>query len=279
MKQKIKTALITGSEGFIGKNIKLELLNDGFNIFEINEEVFNQLNWKDYLLDFLNTNNPEIIFHIGACSDTLEKDVNYMMILNFEFTKILVDWSSKNNTKLIYSSSAANYGTNGNYPSNLYGWSKYVAEQYVISNNGIGLRYFNVYGPKEEHKGKMSSVAYQSYVKFINGEECKLFPKKPTRDFVYVKDIISANIYAYSNYDRLNRNYYDVGSGESRPFEDVLDNMGIPYSYHDENLIPDGYQFYTCSDKNKWMPGWNPEYTIEKGIYDYKEYLELSIYK
>jgi ADP-L-glycero-D-manno-heptose 6-epimerase len=271
--------LLTGSKGFIGQNLKIELIKQGFDVFEINEDIFISKEWKADLLLTLIRNKPKAIFHVGACSDTLEKDVNYMMVLNFEFTKILVDWSLQNDSKLIYSSSAASYGENNLHPSNLYGWSKYVAEQYVISNNGIGLRYFNVYGPKEEHKGKMASVAYQSYIKNTNGEECKLFPKKPTRDFVYVKDIISANIYAFLNYDNLNKKYYDVGSGESRSFEDVLDNMKITYTYQDEKMIPEGYQFFTCSDKNKWMEGWNPEYNLEKGIEDYKNNLELSMYK
>ena len=271
--------LLTGSKGFIGQNLKIELIKKGFDVSEINEDIFDSNGWKVELLLQLIRIKPEVIFHVGACSDTLEKDVNYMMVLNFEFTKVLTDWSKENNSKLIYSSSAANYGENNNYPSNLYGWSKYVAEQYVISNNGIGLRYFNVYGPKEEHKGKMASLAYQSYVKNMNGEECKLFPKKPTRDFVYVKDIVSANMFAFLNYNELNKKYYDVGSGEYRSFEDVLDNLDIPYTYHDEKMIPEGYQFFTCSDKNKWMEGWNPEYNLEKGIEDYKNYLELSMYK
>lgn len=271
--------LLTGSKGFIGQNLKIELENLGFEILEINEDIFKDIDWKKKTIETLQKTQPNAIFHVGACSNTLEKDVNYMMVLNFEFTKCLVDWTLSNNVKLIYSSSAASYGENNNYPSNLYGWSKYVAEQYVISNNGIGLRYFNVYGPKEEHKDKMASVAYQMYVKNLNGVECKLFPKKPTRDFVYIKDIISANIYAFNNYYTLNKNYYDVGSGESRSFEDVLDNMGISYSYHNEKMIPEGYQFFTCSDKDKWMTGWKPKYNLEKGAKEYKNYLELSINK
>jgi ADP-L-glycero-D-manno-heptose 6-epimerase len=279
MEQNLRKVLLTGSKGFIGQNIKIELIKQGFDVSEINEDIFLSKGWKVGLLNQLIRIKPEVIFHVGACSDTLEKDVNYMMVLNFEFTKLLVDWSLQNDSKLIYSSSAASYGENNLHPSNLYGWSKYVAEQYVISNNGIGLRYFNVYGPKEEHKGKMASLAYQSYVKNMNGEECKLFPKKPTRDFVYVKDIISANMFAFNNYFNLNKKYYDVGSGESRSFEDVLDNLNIPYTYHDEKMIPQGYQFFTCSDKDKWMTEWKPEYNLEKGLKDYKNYLELSINK
>jgi len=115
--------------------------------------------------------------------NTLETNVEYMMTRNYESTKIMMDWCIENNKPMIYSSSAANYGTNGKYPANLYGWSKYVAEGYVISNGGIGLRYFNVYGPGEEDKGKMASVAYQMFVKHNKGEDILLFPKKSKKRF------------------------------------------------------------------------------------------------
>ena len=276
----MKTILVTGSKGFIGKNLIRELKNKSESIIiEINEDIFESENWDSELLKILIDNKPDVIYHIGACSNTLEQDVNYMMKLNFEFTKVLVDWSLENNSKIIYSSSAANYGQNEKYPSNLYGWSKYVAEQYVISNNGIGLRYFNVYGPGEENKDKMSSVAYQSFISKHEGKTWNLFPNKPTRDFVYVRDVVSANFYAEKNYRKLNKNWYEVGSGESRTFEDVLENMDIVYNYHEEKMIPNGYQFYTCSKKEKWMSGWEPEYNLERGIKEYKDYLLLSMNK
>lgn len=274
----MKTILITGSKGFIGKNLLRELKKESSIIIEVNEDIFENDDWDKDLSILLLDNQPDVIYHVGACSDTLEQNVNYMMKLNFEFTKILVDWTKENNSKLIYSSSAANYGQNEKYPSNLYGWSKYVAEQYVISNNGVALRYFNVYGPGEENKGKMSSVAYQSFKGKEEGKTWKLFPGKPTRDFVYVEDVVSANIYATENYQKLNKNWYEVGSGESRSFEDVLDNMSVFYYYHDESVIPKGYQFYTCSKKGKWMTDWKPKYNLERGIAEYKNYL-LSINK
>ena len=196
----MRKALLTGSKGFVGKNLKEELIEKKFSITEINEDIFQSEKWSQEVKELLEEVQPHVIFHVGACSDTLETRVNYMMVLNFEFTKILTDWAKRNGSKMIYSSSAASYGTNNSHPSNLYGWSKSVAEQYVVSNDGIGLRYFNVYGPKEEHKGPMASVAYQTFIKHKKGIECKLFPKNPTRDFVYVKDVVSANIYAFDNF-------------------------------------------------------------------------------
>jgi ADP-L-glycero-D-manno-heptose 6-epimerase len=264
----MKRAIVTGSNGFIGKNLMNEIKND-FEILEINEDIFLNEDWTNILLNKINKFSPDVIFHIGACSDTLEQDVNYMMTRNYESTKIMSDYCYVYNCKMIYSSSAANYGTNNLYPSNLYGWSKYVAEKHVIQNGGVALRYFNVYGPHEDHKGKMSSVAYQMVTKQKEGQEIKLFPLKPTRDFVYVKDVISANLHAFKKYVGCSSNYYEVGSGESRTFEDVLEILGIEYTYHDENKIPIGYQFFTKSNKEKWMNGWEPKFNLELGLKDY----------
>ena len=261
--------LITGTEGFIGRNLKKELSNNTIFTLEESDLVGD---WKSKLIDIF-SNSLDGVFHVGACSDTLEQRVNYMMLLNYEVTKFITDLCNKHSVPLIYSSSAANYGTNEQYPSNLYGWSKYVGEGYVVSNNGIGLRYFNVYGPGEEDKGRMSSVAYQMFLKDKNNEDIKLFPKKPKRDFVYVKDIVKANIFALDNYDTLSGKWYEVGSGEANPFETILETMGLSFSYHDESVIPKGYQFYTCSSNLKWMSGWSPQFKLVEGIKDYMKYL------
>lgn len=264
----MKNILITGTNGFIGNNLSYEL-SDRFTINEINEDIFDSGNWINNLKEKLEDFSPTAIFHVGACSDTLETDVNFMMIRNFEFTKILSEYCFDKNVPLIYSSSAANYGTNNEYPSNLYGWSKYVAEQFVLQNGGVALRYFNVYGPGESHKGRMASVAHQMMERVKDGEDIKLFPGNPQRDFIYIKDVVSANVFAYENFDDLQYNYYDVGFGEARSFEDVLDILGIPYTYHEEKDIPKGYQFFTECDKTKWIPGWEPKYNLEGGLEDY----------
>lgn len=263
----MKRIIITGSQGFIGSNLKKEL-SPKYEIIEINEDIFEDLKWREEVSKYFWL-DVEAVFHIGACSNTLEQDVNYIMLVNYEFTKHLTDLCISKNVPIIYSSSAANYGTNGEYPSNLYGWSKYTAEDYVVSNGGIALRYFNVYGPGEENKGSMASVAYQMTSSYREGKEIKLFPKNPRRDFVYVKDIVSANIHAFEDYDILKGRYYEVGSGEARPFEDVLNILKIPFTYHPKESIPKGYQFFTQSDKRRWMPGWNSEWNLERGLSDY----------
>lgn len=268
----MEKAIITGSKGFIAKNLLREI--DGkYDILFIDEDIFDKQNWNEVLRSLIQKFNPNVVFHIGACSDTSETDVNYMMTRNYEFTRILSDYCLEYNCKMIYSSSAANYGINNLYPSNLYGWSKYVAEQYVIKNGGIALRYFNVYGPLEDHKGKMASVAYQMLEKQKSGQEIKLFPLKPQRDFVYVKDVVNANLFAEKWYNDYSGKWYEVGSGESRTFEDVLDILKIDYTYYDEKDIPKGYQFKTKSDSEKWMYGWKPKYNLELGLTDYLKHI------
>ena len=267
--------LVTGHLGFIGGALSDFLETEKDFIVEKLEldEFFDQgKNSIDDLENLLDLMDPDVIFHVGACSDTLEKDVNYMMILNYESTKVICDWAKRKERRVIYSSSAASYGTNDKFPANIYGWSKYAGEGYVVSNGGIALRYFNVYGPGEEHKGRMSSVAYQMHLKKEKGEEIKLFPGEPKRDFVYIKDIISANMYAFENFESLKCKWYDVGYSEARTFEDVLSCMGISdFTYSEISEIPEGYQFYTRS--KMLMPGWKPKYPIENGLEEYIRYL------
>ena len=265
--------LVTGSNGFIGRNLSKHLGKLGFTVKLLDSDYFNELDWQNSLLGLLNNFHPKVIFHVGACSNTLEHNVQFMMEQNYQSTKLISDWCKDEKRNLIFSSSAANYGINGKYPSNLYGWSKYVAEDYVRKSGGIALRYFNVYGPGEENKGAMSSFLYQAYVNRNHGEKVLLFPGGPTRDFIYIKDVVGANLYAMENFLDLAGAYYDVATGCSRLFEDVLNLAGIEFAYSDESKIPAGYQFYTCGDTKKWMSGWKPDYSLEEGVADYLTYL------
>ena len=256
-------AFITGHEGFIGKN----LITQFDNYFGVTEGYT-----KEEIIDKLDQYKPDVVFHVGACSDTLMKDVNYIMEVNYLATKWITDWCVENNVKIIYSSSAATYGTDGKQPSNLYGWSKLLGEDYVINKGGVALRYFNVYGPGEEHKGNMASLIYQNKDK----ELVKLFPGFPTRDFVYVDDIISANLYACDHYHGLNGKWYEVGCGDANKFETIFDFLEIPYEYLNVEDIPKGYQFNTQSQSANWMPGWSPKFDLISGLKAYKEYLSKN---
>ena len=120
----------------------------------------------------------------------------------------------------------------------------------------------------------MSSIAYQMFTKFKNNEPIYLFPKKPKRDFVYIDDVVLANIFAFENYNKLHSKYYEVGSGDAKCFEDVLDIMDIKYEYSSKNAIPKGYQFFTQSNYKKWMPNWKPQFNLEVGLTKYLKYLK-----
>jgi ADP-L-glycero-D-manno-heptose 6-epimerase len=264
--------LVTGTEGFIGKNVyqKLMKIDDVTKVTCLEKDYMNHIGWETTLAKCVD--ECDAILHIGAISDTMLKDPNEMLKYNYLFSKELFDLALIYEKKVVYSSSAANTGENGT-PSNIYGWSKYLAEEYGSCRvkDFYALRYFNVYGPGEEHKGKMASVAYQAH----SAGRFMLFPKKPLRDFVYIDDVVDATLYPLFN--DVQNGVYEVGSGEARSFEDVLELMEIPYEYKGEYEIPKGYQFYTKSSEIKFMSGWKPKYNLEKGIKKYKEYLNESM--
>lgn len=269
----MKRAVVTGAAGFIGKNLGAELESLGWVIYGVLENHLDLDEWEDKLQKEIDAFKPDAIFHVGACSNTLELRSQYIMERNFQSTKFLVDWCKNNSIPLIYSSSAANYGINGRYPSNLYGWSKYVAEAYVSSNEFVSLRYFNVYGPGEENKDNMASFYHQAFSMRSKGRVPKLFPGDPRRDFVYIKDVISANLAAFENSKICAGGIYDIGTSNPRSFEEGLEIIGIEYSYASNDAIPIGYQNYTCADLEKRLPGWTPKFQLEDGLSDYLEYL------
>ena len=179
--------LLTGCQGFIGKNINDALMkHEGvISVYGIEKDYMNYEGWEKSLEK--SVKECDVILHVGAISDTMLQDPNEMMKYNFEFSRILFDLAETNGKKVVYSSSAANKGDGGHTPSNLYGWSKYIAEKYGVARTSrfIALRYFNVYGQGEQNKGRMASVAFQSH---RNGK-FELFPGEPKRDFVYIKAV------------------------------------------------------------------------------------------
>lgn len=268
---------VTGNRGFIGRALQLEFQRQGFIVLGIDTWIFQREVWSEKLKDYLDKINPDVVFHIGACSDTQNQNVEEMMRLNVESTFVVSDWCKSNNIPIIYSSSASVEGNNGK-PETLYAWSKFIGEKYVIANGGLALRYFNVYGDNELHKGKMASIALQAYQKHKWSEKVLLFPKEPKRDFVYIKDVVEANIHAWNNYQTLSGAYYHVGSGKARSFEDVLNIMQIPFEYTDESAIPENYQYFTEANIKLFMEGWFPKYDLENGLSEYKALLKVTTY-
>ena len=265
--------MLTGHAGFIGRAILKRCQEEGFDTFLVEANIFESEIWDLELSQSLDNFHPDAVIHVGASSSTLEERVNFTFERNFMSTSIISNWCLENGSKLIYSSSAASYGQNGRFPSNLYGWSKYSAEKVVIANKQVALRYFNVYGPGEDDKGKMSSVLLQGFIDQRNGSRPRLFPGNPRRDFVYIEDVVRANFYAIENYDSSKGNYFDVGSGEARSFEEFLTLAKIDFDYHDADRIPTGYQFFTVAEKSNFLPSWEPIFQIEDGVASYLEYL------
>lgn len=273
--------LLTGSEGFIGRAVVKALDERNIEHVAIDRSFFDELSTVDEMHDAISlvmVDDIDAVIHLGAISNTLLEDANEMMLYNYLISKIIFDCAAANKAKVVFASSASIYGDarGDNMPLNMYGWSKLIAEDYGINKEDlsfISLRYFNVFGPGEGHKGKMASVAYQAYKQFYeNGLSFQLFRGYPRRDFIYIDDAVSATIHALLNV--IPNGYYDVGTGEDSLFEDVLNALDIPYEYYKEGMAPEGYQWFTCANKSLWLPGWKPKYDLLDGLNEYRKYLD-----
>lgn len=253
--------LVTGAAGFIGSNLvhSLNRQNAG-PIFAVDnltnpDKFLNIVDAEigDYMdkLDFLERLQQgefqgkfSAVFHQGACSDTTERNGQYMMENNFRYSVNLFEYCQKEKIPFIYASSAAVYGASRSFsesgrnerPLNVYGYSKFLFDQYVrqfwqrcpvdSSPPVVGLRYFNVYGPREGHKGTMASVALHQYRQFLATGKVKLFEGcdgypngGQLRDFVYVDDVVDVNLH-FLNVDNKS-GIYNVGTGRAQPFNDI----------------------------------------------------------
>ena len=321
--------VVTGASGFIGSNVISKLNKLGFNdIIAVDNlgksnKFLNLVDLKisDYynkstFIDKITTDQlPEIdiIFHQGACSSTIEEDGDYMMYNNYSYSKTLVDYCVNKNIRFIYASSASTYGLKTNFienpdyefPLNVYGYSKLAFDNYVrnLSNKSqvVGLRYFNVYGPRESHKGSMASVCYHLFHQYKNNRKINLFSEydgfmsgEQLRDFIYIEDVVDVNLYFFNN-EYIN-GIYNVGSGNPRTFNDValltinsilqLEN-NVEYNldqllnkkilnYIDFPVNLKGkYQSFTKADLTKLNSvGYKKKFTsLEDGIYNYVSYL------
>lgn len=249
--------VVTGAAGFIGSNIVAGLNARGItNIIAVDnltkgEKFINLVNCQieDYIdkNEFIQTveegqfnGGIEAILHQGACSDTMEHNGQYMMMNNYRYSQLLLDHCVDQDIPLLYASSAAVYGGNQTFkeepafesPLNVYGYSKLLFDQLVrrnmrdIPSQVVGFRYFNVYGPNEQHKGRMASVAYHFFNQYQAQGKVKLFEGidgyangEQLRDFVYVKDIVEANLYFLEHGDKSG--IFNLGTGKAQTFNDV----------------------------------------------------------
>jgi ADP-L-glycero-D-manno-heptose 6-epimerase len=295
--------IITGGLGFIGTNLVRRLQSrDQEKLIIVDIDNKGELSQAAHmLLREHDLKDCKGIFHNGACTDTTEWNGEKMMRLNYNYSKDLLDLCLRENIPLVYASSGAIYGashTNNDtlqghhLPLNVYGFSKLLFDEYVYRvllkevdikmPRVVGLRYFNVYGPDEDHKGKMASVIWHFSQQLKNTKELKLFEGshgyqdgQQLRDFIFIDDIVDLNIWAMERCDVSN--IYNAGSGVARTFNDVADviigfyNCGrktyIPFP---DNLIP-YYQSYTCAQLDKLrLAGYKADFTsLETGIKRY----------
>ena len=249
--------IVTGGAGFIGANIVKGLNDSGrddvivVDNLEKGEKFLNltDLSIADYIdkrafIDMINggefEGQVEAIFHLGACSDTMEYDGLYMMSNNYDYSKTLLHFCQQNKASFIYASSASVYGAGPVFrespefesPLNVYAYSKFQFDKYVRRMYDertapiVGLRYFNVYGDREQHKGRMASVAYHfthqyqetGYVNLFEGIE-GYENGAQLRDFVSVEDVVDLNLFLFSNPSISG--IFNVGTGRCQSFNDV----------------------------------------------------------
>jgi ADP-L-glycero-D-manno-heptose 6-epimerase len=195
---------------------------------------------KDEFLQKLNKfQNVSAIFHQGACSSTTEQDGKYMMSNNYEYSKTLLNYCLENSIDFLYASSASVYGNGkagfvekreAEYPLNVYGFSKFAFDNYVrrvlpqVKSQVLGLRYFNVYGPQENHKGRMASVAFHLFNQLQETGKMKLFEGSRSfrRDFIHVADTVKINLHFYES---KTSGIFNAGTGKARSFEDIATTL------------------------------------------------------
>jgi ADP-L-glycero-D-manno-heptose 6-epimerase len=315
--------IVTGGAGLIGSNVIEQLNQRGQTDVLVVDHLKNgqkmhnlaDLHIRDYLDrdDFMarihsgqDMGQVSAVFHLGACSATTEWDGQFMMRNNFEYSKQLLHWCQRVNASYIYASSASVYGLGKRgfseerdceRPINMYAYSKFQFDQYVRSLQGrlrhqvVGLRYFNVYGPREAHKGSMSSTAFHFNRQLHSEGVCRLFEGtdgygngEQLRDFVYVGDCAKVNLW-FMDHAHVN-GIFNLGTGQANSFNAVANAVlawhqqqrqaqgrieYIPFPEH----LKGAYQSYTQADISALRrAGYHERFlNVDEGVSDYLDWL------
>ncbi|MBK9541098.1 MAG: ADP-glyceromanno-heptose 6-epimerase [Bacteroidetes bacterium] len=308
--------VVTGAAGFIGSSLVSRLLEDGYRDIVVvddfskhekdanleGKKVSAFVERKEFIT-WLNQNHRfvQIVFHIGARTDTTEFDTTIFNELNLNYTKSVWNACVEFGLPLVYASSAATYGS-GEFgykddheliqklkPLNPYGDSKNNFDKWALQQDRkpffwAGLKFFNVYGPNEYHKGRMASVIFHAFNQILKDGKMKLFRShrpdfkdgEQLRDFIYVKDVTSVCMFLLNH--RKNSGIYNLGSGKARTFLSLAQNTfsALNKSTNIEFIdtpidIRDKYQYFTEANMNKLRSiGYaEPFYSLEDGIHDY----------
>jgi len=317
--------IVTGGAGFIGSAVAAKLNAEGHTDIIIVDELGDSEKWmnlrkRSYLSyvhkdDFLKAvlNDPvskeiKAIIHLGACSSTTERNVDFLMRNNFEYSKCLARFAVENNIRFIYASSAATYGDGsagysdqetdlGKFlPLNPYGYSKHLFDQWVIKekleSKVTGIKFFNVYGPNEYHKEDMRSMVHKAWQQVKKDGLVSLFKSYKAeysdggqmRDFIYVKDCMNVVMWLVEN-PAVN-GLFNLGTGQARTWNDLATSVfkalnKTPKIHY--IAMPDSikgqYQYHTEADMTKLRDaGYTQDFfSVEKGVADYIEnYLETK---
>ncbi len=318
--------IVTGAAGFIGSNLVSKLNHEGFKDIVVVDDfshseknknldgkLFSQKVHRDDFIEWLDANQKlvQFIFHMGARSATTGFPKEIYDVLNLNYSKTVWEKCIEYGLPLVYASSAATYGLgehgyNDDHeiveklkPLNLYGESKNDFDKWVLAQNKkpyfwAGLKFFNVYGPNEYHKGRMASVVYHAFKQISATKMMKLFkshnPDFPdggqTRDFVYVKDLSDIMFFLMNH--RKDSGLYNIGTGNGRTFLDLTKNTfkGMDVEENIEYIdtpvdIRDKYQYFTEANMNKLRSiGYKQTFTsLEDGVEDYvRNYLIRNKY-
>lgn len=319
-----KLTLVTGGAGFIGSALVWALNARGVDNILVCDRLKSTEKWRnlvglsyadyidaDDLIDRI-TYEPDsfgdvgYVYHLGACSATTERDSGFLMRNNYEFTKKLSDWALAEKARFVYASSAATYGDGAQgmddkdpdldklQPLNMYGYSKHLFDLYAkrsgILQKMVGLKYFNVFGPNEDHKGDMRSVVNKAFAQIRDTGKVQLFKShrpdyndgEQKRDFLYVKDAVEITIHLAENPDA--GGLYNVGSGVANTWVQLA-NAIFAGMNKDPNIefvdmpeqLREKYQYYTCADIARLREaGYEADITsLDDAVRDYvQNYLE-----
>jgi ADP-L-glycero-D-manno-heptose 6-epimerase len=314
---KTPMTIVTGAAGMIGSGIIRHLNDLGISSILAVDDLKSSDKWKNLLgkqfvdliskhqlAHFLQGRESEIdaIIHLGACSDTVETNVDYLLENNFRYTINLATWALRHKKRFIYASSAATYG-DGSLgfaddescleelrPLNPYGFSKHLADLWMkregILQDVVGLKYFNIFGPNEYHKGRMASMIYKMHPIVQRNEPVKLFKSNSDqfpdggqmRDFLYVKDAVKMTCAFLLPQYRHVGGIFNIGRGETVTWNFLADSLFQAYSkkaciaYIDmPKELEKQYQNYTCAKMDKFHKifGANYDFPVDQAVKDY----------